>query len=938
MTSLLGAPNAFAVAQKVELLRAAEAADLEFLLEVFATLWTEGSSFRPETTRSEIIDHICLKLSILYAWRKDAVQPPTEAPSSESHRRKSFKSLSSRRIDKKEETRTSIMINPSPAEKDALKSSGRKLFDGFSFGRDKVAEGFSKSREKVAETIVIGKEKMAEGIAKSRELVSTGIAKGKEHVTDGFSKGLSTAKTVANSVYVTGLNVLATGTFSIENSFEGSEGSSASHEPEVIQECRLKMIHELELQCGIDFSRICGLLDCGYQADTHQAKFSEDEEDDEVLASQPLTKSFSMLLETKRETRFEMKDLECFSATLARLQIAVKQCIRILKLPDDFVRSFLRFQVSQLSRRQRELLLSRCFSNLKVFRKFPKGLDAMCWLNIVSFLPIQDWLTSIRVLNHHFLFLTGITDLWDTLSSFKFFRSWIPFSKDDHVPLFSRLRGVSALFGLYPSGTADFLPLISMFCRGLEELDLSGTGLYDSNLLIPVLTNCKYLISLDLSGCTAVDDNLLRVISESVLEIQKLNISGCVFSSIGLKHLEVCTCLTDLDISIVSNSLDLLSEDSFSSISRLTRLSYLNMSYRKCKSAVLGEILNNCSDLRSLFIRGLETTHGVSWSGALASLPYLEVLDISECASINTLSLIDIASFCPNLTTLYASGCGNIEDMGLVRLFDGCTKLTSVDLSNCQELTEHIFEAMPFSFRDLESVSVGRVRDDFFKILGENLCNLKSLSCSDCSLLSDSAVSFIFSYFHELESLQLYEAQSLTGIGFQSACSSGSGLCLKHFALRDAKLFAGVSVITLAQSFPVLSKLELINCPLVTQSDLLVLFASPCRLKLQLLNLSQCLCVNDDLLSIISLCIPNLASLDVSGSVLSDAGVEHLSTNCKRLKYLYISETQVSGNVFQVLCSLMSDLIVLDIRKCPNVPSSNIGTCQRQNPHLKMIR
>lgn len=74
--------------------------------------------------------------------------------------------------------------------------------------------------------------------------------------------------------------------------------------------------------------------------------------------------------------------------------------------------------------------------------------------------------------------------------------------------------------------------------------------------------------------------------------------------------------------------------------------------------------------------------------GALASLPQLSTLDISECWNFDDAELDLLSTSCPQLVKLTLAGCSKITDRGLLSLARHCLSLEVLSLARCNGLTK----------------------------------------------------------------------------------------------------------------------------------------------------------------------------------------------------------------------------------------------------------
>jgi hypothetical protein len=118
-----------------------------------------------------------------------------------------------------------------------------------------------------------------------------------------------------------------------------------------------------------------------------------------------------------------------------------------------------------------------------------------------------------------------------------------------------------------------------------------------------------------------------------------------------------------------------------------------------------------------------------------------------------------------------------------------------------------------------------------------------------------------------------------------------------------------------------------------------MLFAGQFRLSLKKLVLNNCLELGDDVVQIISLCIPGLEHLSMcSCTRISDTGISYIGSNCTKLSSLRLANTRITGLSLRHLSIMLNDLSLLDIRSCVYVSASSIAPVQARYPNLRLLR
>jgi hypothetical protein len=161
---------------------------------------------------------------------------------------------------------------------------------------------------------------------------------------------------------------------------------------------------------------------------------------------------------------------------------------------------------------------------------------------------------------------------------------------------------------------------------------------------------------------------------------------------------------------ITCHSIALESEDFINLIKKKERLIGLNLADTSSIRSELIDILPNVKDLNlsncnwvndGVMIRIIVRTAGLihlklaeniqltfrTW-GALASLPQLSTLDISECRNFDDDELDLLSTSSSHLVKLLIAGCTKITDKGIITLVKHCLLLEILSVARCTQLTK----------------------------------------------------------------------------------------------------------------------------------------------------------------------------------------------------------------------------------------------------------
>ncbi|KAH7403957.1 hypothetical protein KP509_15G002400 [Ceratopteris richardii] len=351
-------------------------------------------------------------------------------------------------------------------------------------------------------------------------------------------------------------------------------------------------------------------------------------------------------------------------------------------------------------------------------------------------------------------------------------------------------------------------------CDGLEELIPSNQASFFGEL--------SSLEILDLRGCTS-----LETLSFLPTTLQKLWLNGC--SSLG----------------IVKASLPKLRQ---LDAEKCTNLKWLSMELGACMRELY---LEGCDGLKEF----LETSQASFFEG----LSSLEVLDLQECTSLETLSFLSttlqklrlngctslrtVNASLPNLQALHAAECTNLER--LPREIGACMR--ELGLKRCDGLEELIPTNQASFFEELSSLEILDLRGctsletlsflpttlqklwlngcSSLGIVKASLPNLRQLDAEKCTKLKwlsmelgacmrelylegcDGLKEFLEtiqpSFFEGLSSLEVLDLQE---------CTSLETLSLLSTTLQKLRLNGCTSLRTLNASLPYLQALHAAEC------------------------------------------------------------------------------------------------------------------------------
>lgn len=174
---------------------------------------------------------------------------------------------------------------------------------------------------------------------------------------------------------------------------------------------------------------------------------------------------------------------------------------------------------------------------------------------------------------------------------------------------------------------------------------------------------CSNLEKLDLTLCHEITAEGLKAVIKHCLNLQSLKLD---WSQIAIEHL-----------------IPLLAKG----CPKLNSLHLSHMGKKKISDEQLQQLVQGCSNLKTLYIDGNEITdQGIK---AIAQYcPNLSVLILNEATNLTDEGIKALAQGCPHLTAFGLHHCRNLTREGLSELGKECSKLEWIDLSGCIEIAE----------------------------------------------------------------------------------------------------------------------------------------------------------------------------------------------------------------------------------------------------------
>lgn len=254
--------------------------------------------------------------------------------------------------------------------------------------------------------------------------------------------------------------------------------------------------------------------------------------------------------------------------------------------------------------------------------------------------------------------------------------------------------------------------------------------------------------------------------------------------------------------------------------------------------------------------------------------PHLEYINLSGLSSVTKSAMNIIAQSCPQLETLNVSWCNNVNTSGLLRVVQSCERLKDLRASEIRGFDDVEFALALFKTNTLERLIMSRtdLNDECLKVL------MHGLSPS-LDVLTDRPVVPPRRFRH----LDLHNCPDITDDGLKSLAYNVPDL--EGLQLSQCSELTDDSVIGVIQTTPLLSHLELEDLENLTNSVLTEIAKSPCSQHLEHLNISYCENLGDSgMLQIMKHC-PNLQSVEMDNTRVSDLTLMEASFRVRRRGY-----------------------------------------------------
>ncbi|XP_007889087.2 dynein regulatory complex subunit 6 [Callorhinchus milii] len=381
-----------------------------------------------------------------------------------------------------------------------------------------------------------------------------------------------------------------------------------------------------------------------------------------------------------------------------------------------------------------------------------------------------------------------------------------------------------------------------------------------------------YAIHLSLRSCTNLSWPSFKSVSEC-RNLQDLNLSGCAG-------------LTDEYLAVI--------------LENCSSILFLNLSYTTISDVSMRTLSKCCLNLQYLSVAFCRrfSDRGLNYLASGKGCHRLIYLDLSGCTQISVKGFKALSIACNEVQHLIINDMATLTDSCIVALVAHYYKLSSISLLGSPHLYDSAIKAL-VQWRKLTKIKIDgnkHITDNSLKFICRYCSQMRILCITDCPRITDVGLKFTES-LRNLIVLNLADCVRLTDVG------------LKHFADGN--------------SGPKVRELNLTNC--INISDfLLIKLVQRCT---NLTHVKFCYCehLSDNGIELLGT-LPNLTSVDLTGTTMQDQSLAALSTNSKCTE-LIISECQDITDIgLQKFCHRSINLNYLDVSHCMALSNQSIKT------------
>ncbi|KAL1557278.1 F-box/LRR-repeat protein 15 [Salvia divinorum] len=464
-------------------------------------------------------------------------------------------------------------------------------------------------------------------------------------------------------------------------------------------------------------------------------------------------------------------------------------------------------------------------------------------------------------------------------------------------------------------------------CPSLQTISITSNALKKLILqkqesLTTLALQCYCLLEVDLTECESLTNSICEVFSSggccpalrSLVLDSCENLTEVTFCSTSLVNLSLggCRAITSLDLSC-----PYLEHVSLDGCDHLENAKFAPVGLRSLNLGI-------CPKLIILHIEA----------------PEMASLELKGCGVLSE-AFID----CPLLTSLDASFCSQLKDDCLSATASSCPLIESLVLMSCPSVGPDGLSSLHFlqslTFLDLSYTFLVNLQPVF------NSCMyLKVLKLQACKYLSDSSLEPLYKH-------NALPALCELDLSYGTLCQSAIEellACCRH--LTHVSLNGCINMHDLDWSFQI-EKLPLTDGSHTSMSESIVLSQEQGDRLLQSLNCVGCPNIKKVVipptarcfhLSLLNLSLSsNLKEVDISCCNLFTLNLsncnflEILKLDCPRLASLFLQSCGIDEQAVEAAIRQCNMLETLDVRLCPKISPSCMGTLRVACPSLKRI-
>ena len=288
--------------------------------------------------------------------------------------------------------------------------------------------------------------------------------------------------------------------------------------------------------------------------------------------------------------------------------------------------------------------------------------------------------------------------------------------------------------------------------------------------------------------------------------------------------------------------------------------------------------------------------------------PRLEFINVSGLSTVTNSAMKVIARSCPQLETLNVSWCSNVDTTGLLRIVQSCTRLKDLRASEIRGFSDEKFTSALFERNSLDRLIMSRT-----DLTDQSLKMLMHGKDPMMDVLTDRPIVPPRRFRH----LDLHQCPEVGDTGLKSLAHNVPDL--QGLQVSQCSELTDDSVMDVIRTTPNLSHLELEDLEHLTNATLIELARSSCAQSMEHLNISYCESLSDTgMLQVMKNC-PNLRSVEMDNTRVSDLTLMEASYRIRRRGY--------SDDLPQVGLRLM-------IFDCANVTWAGVKEVLSSNAYL----